>query len=369
MEACIVLKKLRSMPLFVVVLLLLLTGGALLALLPERSFSELENRPLSTGESISLLSDSFAQDWEAWASDHFPGRDAWVQLDATLTMLTGRALQDGVLAVSGGVLAEEPVGQVTRTAEVSLETLEEIQSSLALPVSLVLIPTSAAVLETLPPLYEAPDQARVISDLYARTPELDALSAGVIESGLEDLYYRTDHHLTAAGARVVYESLCRHWGFTPRSSEMFRAEGFLGSYYARLPGWHIAPDVFACELPSSVTLIRDGEERSSLLDEAALAKRGKYAALIGETYAHAILTGGTGEESLLVLCDSYANAIVPLLAQHFARVDMIDPRYYVGVLADTAREAGSTRVLALFGLNTFSTNRGLALLEIGEELE
>ena len=100
---------------------------------------------------------------------------------------------------------------------------------------------------------------------------------------------------------------------------------------------------------------------------AALAGRNKYAALIGETYAHACITGGAGEERLLVLSDSYANAIVPLLAQHFARVDVIDPRYYAGVLADTAQEVGSTRVLALFGLNTFSNNRGLALLTIGEE--
>lgn len=370
MEDDAVLEKIKSMPLFCCVLLLLLLGGILLAVLPARSFSELENRPLAAASDVRLLSDTFAQDWEKYASDHFPGRDAFVRLHASLEVLTGKVLQDGVFNTPGGVLIEVPVDEVTRTAERNMETLSEIQSALKLPMSVVLIPTSAAIMpDSLPALYSAADQQSVIGMLHTLCPEAAPVSAGLVESRASDLYYRTDHHLTARGAWIVYERLCEHLHLTPQAAPRTSVEGFLGSYYARIPGFHIRPETFTADLPAHITLTLDGVPQPSLLNEAALQGRSKYAALLSETYGHAVLTGGEGEGALLVLSDSYANAIVPLLAQHFRRVDVIDPRYFVGVLSDTAEASGSTRILALFGLNTISNNRGLALLDIGEELE
>lgn len=362
------LKKCRSMPLFLTAMLMLVLGGALLLTLPKGTFSELENRTLTALSDVRLLSDDFDEAFERWTSDHFPGRDALISLDAALSVSMGEALQDGVLAGRGGYLLEEPVTEVTRTALSAMDTLGEAAQTLGLPTYMMLIPTSAeALADHLPALYEAGSQRAVLDALCADAGSVIPVDSGLLSAdGTEALYYRTDHHLTAEGAWTVYTALCSAWGLQPQRAPRTAAEGFRGSYYARIPDPRIAAEPFTVDLPEGLTLTVDGAERP-FLSEAALAGRSKYSALIGETYAHACITGGAGEERLLVLSDSYANAVVPLLAQHFARVDVIDPRYYAGVLADTAQEAGSTRVLALFGLNTFSTNRGLALLTIGEE--
>lgn len=361
------MKRIKEMPLFLLAMLLMVAGGVLLLALPAREFSELENRPLAVWEG-SLTESGFDEKVETYLSDHFPGRDALVQLHAALSVLRGDAEQDGVLYGADGRLIEAPVREVTSTARMAVDTLTEVRETLSLPTALLLIPTSADAAEAaLPALYENADQQAVIDALHGLDSDLTAISSGLAEEGTPDMYYRTDHHLTAEGAWLVYTRLCDAWGFMPQSAPRTSVEGFLGSYYARIPSPLIAPETFTADLPEGITLTLDGERQPSLLNAQALESRSKYGALLSETYAHAVLEGGTGDEALLVLSDSYANAIVPLLAQHFRRVDVIDPRYFAGVLSDVAQEAGSTRVLALYGLNTFSTNRGLALLNIGGE--
>ncbi len=355
---------LRQSPLYCAVLLVLMLGGALLLLLPKAGFSDLENRPLAAWTGHSPLSEGFDSAVETYLSDHFPGRSAFVQAHAASSALLGRTRQDGVLISRSGALIEEPVTAVTPTARAAADTLREVCETLRLPMTAVLIPTSAAVAaDDLPFLYEAGDQQPVIGALYAAMPGIETLPAGLTAS---TQYYRTDHHLTAEGAYTVYTQLCSAWGLTPGDAPRTRIPGFRGSYYARIPSPFIAPEDFTADLPEGISLTLDGRA-APLLDESRLASRSKYSALLGETYGHAVLTGGTGPDRLLVISDSYANAIVPLLAQHFDRVDVIDPRYYAGVLTQTAQEADSTRILALFGLNIFSTNRGLTLLTVSEE--
>lgn len=363
-----VLKRIKEMPLFLLTMLALVAGGVLLLALPAREFSELENRPLAAWDGSSLLQSGFDEKAEKYLSDQFPGRDALIMLDAAVSVTLGQRLQDGVLLGSGGYLLEEPVAEVTATARSAMDTVEEIAQTLQLPVNLLLVPTSAAALpHRLPPLYEAADQARVLDALYAMAEQVQPVDSGLLRAADPDTrYYRTDHHLTAEGAWTVYAALCAEWGLEPLHALRTELTGFRGSYYARIPDPRIGQETFSAELPAGLTLTVDGAEQPFLREEA-LSRRNKYGALIGETYAHAVITGGAGEEALLVVSDSYANAIVPLLAQHFRRVDVIDPRYYAGVVSALAQEAGSTRVLALYGLNTFSTNRGLALLSIGGE--
>ncbi len=355
---------LRRAPLLCIALALMMALGALTVLLPKSAFSELENRPLASLAGKTPLSPGFDQAVETWVSDHFPFRSGWVKAHAAITTLLGRTRQSGVLLGRGGALMEEPVREVTATARMAASTLNEAAEALQLPMSLALIPTSAqANASALPALYENSDQLAVIRQIQLLMPDVQHVTPPL---HLPEHYYRTDHHLTAEGAWQVYLALCDAWGLTPIPAERTEIGGMRGSYYARIPSTLIEAEPFTAVLPAGLTLTVDGAE-APFLNPGKLSGRSKYAALIGETYAHAVITGGTGDERLLILSDSYINAIAPLLSQHFARVDIIDPRYYADVLVHTAQEAASTRVLALMGLNTFSANRGLAYLTIKEE--
>ena len=121
-------------------------------------------------------------------------------------------------------------------------------------------------------------------------------------------------------------------------------------------------DVFTADLPSGVQLTVDGEKREGLLQLERLQSRNKYAALIDSVYGHAILENPGAEGALLIIGDSYANALAPMLSRHFGRIDVVDPRYFAEDFSLLLEEAQTSRVLVYYGLNTFSVSRAPALL-------
>ena len=52
----------------------------------------------------------------------------------------------------------------------------------------------------------------------------------------------------------------------------------------------------------------------------------KYAVLLGGNYAHASVYSDAEKPSLLIIKDSFANAVIPFLSLHF-NIDLVDPRY------------------------------------------
>ncbi len=356
------------MPLFLSAMALLVLLGLSLPFTPDRAASELENRPLTQFPSLTGWADgSFAQHLETYAADQLPLRDTLVSARATLRALRGERLQNGVLLGRGGWLMEEPQQAPTRTGLLAAEALAALQKALDMPGYLLLIPTSAEVLaEQLPPLYQADSQQETLRALYAAAAPMQAVESGLTAyTGAEELYYRTDHHLTRFGARLCYEALGRAMSFTPGDVCSVTAEEFRGSYYARLPAWTVAAETFSADIPEGLRLTLDGRE-APILDEALLTGRNKYGALLGGTYGHAVLENEAASGTLLVLADSYINAVAPSLARHFGRVEVVDPRYFSGRLAEVVRENPPDALLCVFGVNTFNTNRSLLLLDLPE---
>lgn len=75
----------RAVILTVLFSALILLGVLAALLLPDRSFSENENRYLAKFPAFTLstvFSGKFMKEFETYVSDQFPGRDGWVQLKA-----------------------------------------------------------------------------------------------------------------------------------------------------------------------------------------------------------------------------------------------------------------------------------------------
>lgn len=360
----------RSMPLFITAMALLIVFGVLLWVLPARDFSELENRTLAALPAASqdtLLNGAWGEALEAYAADHFPLREAMVAGRTTLHRLTGDVMQQNAIAGRDGWLFEPPQQSVSRVASLGVQALNDLAEALALPSALMIVPTSADVMQSaLPALYACQSQRPVLEALYALAPAMTPVDSTLLaHEGESSLYYRTDHHLTADGAAVCYRALCASLSLEPQAGTRTAIPGMQGSYFARMPGPLTQPELFTVDLPGQVTVTLDGAP-ADFLDAALLEKRNKYAALFRGTYAHVVLENPQGSGSLLLVCDSYANAIAPMLAANYARVDMIDPRYYTGDLAQLADEAQTTQLLGLYGLNIISTNRSLLLMDIPE---
>lgn len=362
----------RKMPLFLCTMAVLVLCGLMLCFFGKCDFSELENRPLATWPSASMttLTDgTFGEEVETYVADHFPFRDALISARAFLHLATGDKEQLNTLSGRDGWLFELPPDAETRTAALSVETLSDICQALEKPGFLMVIPTSAAVMaDALPALYTCGSQEPVIAALAGKAAHMTAVDSTLFaHAGDSSLYYRTDHHLTAAGAALCYQALCKAWSLTPSTNfALTTMEGFRGSYYAKVPSPSIPAEVFSVYLPENVRVTLDDQPANGFFTQDALEKRNKYAALLGGTYAHAMLENDGGTGSLLIFSDSYANAIAPMLAAHFRRIDLIDPRYFTGDLTALVDEAGTDTILALFGLNTLSTNRSVLLMDVPE---
>jgi hypothetical protein len=60
-----------------------------------------------------------------------------------------------------------------------------------------------------------------------------------------------------------------------------------------------------------------------------LSKKDKYLVFFGDNYGETIIeTNCKNGKTLLVVKDSFANSIVPLLTMHYEKIIMIDQRYY-----------------------------------------
>ncbi|HIQ63296.1 MAG: DHHW family protein [Christensenellales bacterium] len=365
------MRRRMQCPLFVLAMALLLSLAALQLVLPEKARSDWENRPLATGSAptwASVVSGRWMQAMEDVAADQLPGRQGWMQLNALWETLLLRTERNGVLLGSGGRRFEACTAADfdMRTAEANLEALEALAARTGRTVRLLLAPLSSAVYGAeLPWQYPAADQGallRALDDKAVRVNVVDVLPS-MRERAEEMLYYRLDHHWTAAGARVAYEALAAQWEQQPAQPAQTLAEdGFYGAYFAQAPSPLCAPDTLTFDLYDGVTLRVETEEKDLLFNPDAMAGRDKYAALLWGNYGRITLENPDAPRgTLLVLKDSYANALLPALAQHFSRVVALDLRYYAGDVLEETETMEAEEIVCLYGLSGFAEDRNLAV--------
>lgn len=78
--------------------------------LPDRGFSEKENRVLASAPGLKLnqlTSGGFEKQFETYENDQFPLRDLWITLKASADRLMGKVEENGVLLGKNGYLMEE----------------------------------------------------------------------------------------------------------------------------------------------------------------------------------------------------------------------------------------------------------------------
>lgn len=163
--------------------------------------------------------------------------------------------------------------------------------------------------------------------------------------------YKTDHHWNVFGAYQGYEEIIAllnqdfpEIGTPKEPVDMFTSEAqFFGSY-ARRCSYALGMDVydsigdFVYDLPE-YTVTVDGEAvedygnregyRKGEFDPALGVNH--YKDLFGQDTAEVIYDFGENTGlNLLILSDSYSNAIKPVLASHFDTTVFIDMRWYYG---------------------------------------
>ena len=343
--------------------LALLCGCVGLSLFPTPLYSERENRMLSAFPSptlTALKSGALCAELDSYATERFPGRGIWRALYAGGELALGKREAHGVILCRDGSLCRR-ISVDGAAFSRNLAAIERLQATLSIPFAVAVAPRRIdARTEVLPALYDTAREQRVWGQLPA--------GCVTFPDCREDAqWFRTDHHWTAEGAYHAYERLGAVLGYTPIPATSFRratvSRSFLGTSEAAagIPG--IAPEELTLYLLGNeerYVVIRDGTPASftGLYDTEKLTVRDQYAVFLGGNCGTLEISLGEDDTRplLFLIKDSFANALLPFLAQHY-RICAVDPRYSKKPLAASAQ--GADACLMLCGMQTLSSGRFL----------
>ena len=342
-------------------------------LLPDKTFSEKENRQLQTLPKFSfssLFSGSFATRFESYCSDQFAGRDIWIETKAGAELAQGKQQNNGVFLCVGDRLLEPFTAPETDTLTRAVQAADSL-SDAGVPVSLAIIPTAAQLYaDILPEGAENDDQKSVIDGAYSQTAlETVDISSVLAAHAGEYIFYRTDHHWTSEGAYLAYEQFAGSKGlplFDRSDADEKKVENFYGTSYSKARNYDVVPDTITYyDLPNQLTVYTanaDGSESGEtgpLYNTADFETRDKYKAFLRGNNGYSVLEGnGTG--SILIIKDSYANAFIPYLVEDYASIGIVDFRYLNEKVDSLIERGGYDEILVLFSFQGFMDDMTLA---------
>ena len=346
-----------------VCLAIVISLGISVYALPHESFSERENRALSGFPSFSaqaVSNGSFFSDISDFYSDQFAYRDLFVSLKTTAERLLLKRESNGIILAKDGYL----LNKGNTSTDILQKNLLALKS-LDIPKSRIfIVPRAIDVLsDFLPKTYGTTVEENTRKLIHTALP--NAIYAdGQLKNAAKNggyVWFKTDHHWTADGAYIAYLSLAESLGFTPYAQSEFAREAvstdFLGSTYSKSGLYSAQSDsivLYRYAEDSSLTVHNreSGTVENGLYHLDKLSKKDKYLVFLGGNYAHISITDGSGTRpSLLIVKDSYANALIPFLARHFD-LEIIDPRYYRGSISDLTKSLSPSDTLFLFGIST-----------------
>ena len=334
--------------------------GILHLLLPDRTFSPVENRNLSQSPVFSwesLVDGTFTSDLEEYLADQFPLRDGWMGLKTRYEYLLGHREFNNVY-LCGDTL----ISHITDTsrAQQNLDYLRRLVEKTDLPVYLGLIPTAEEVWrDKLPQGAPAFDQLAYLEEAKD-TGALWVDIAGALQAHAgKDIFYRTDHHWTSLGAYYGYAALTEAMGLEalPLGEKVTVSEDFNGTLYSTSGVHWLRPDAMDRYVSGEGVTVENGYtgEMGGLYVDSFLGEKDKYSSFLGGNNPLYIVRNPNAatDQKLLVVRDSYSDSLAPFLSQTYAEVHLLDLRYYRTSVAQYAEDMGADAIFVCYSVENF----------------
>lgn len=335
-------------------------------LLPKTEFSEMEKRYLAEAPDLNwktVFSGKLGNEAETYLTDHIPGRNLFVGINAYLELLAGRqGLKDIWLA--DGKLVEAPAALDEKAIARNMKAINSFGETVGQRVDMMVVPSAgwAAGLES----YTDRDS---IYAIYAGAGEnVSPVSVTEIFDGKPELYYNTDHHWTSEGAYKGYATYMEAVGREYRQAEDFvvTAVGdFRGSTYSRSALWLTPAEKIELWQGSQSLTVTNGETEGihpGIFYRERLEEADKYTVFLDGNHSIVRIQNPEKKGKLLVIRDSYSNCLGGFLAESYGEVVLVDLRYYRKAVSALAMEEGFDDILVCYSCANFLTDTNLALL-------
>ena len=360
----------------VIFMMLLLGLAGKEALSHQRTYSPVEKRELQTRPEISItkvLDGRFQKKYESYLRDQFPGRDHWVSFQTDMELFMGKNEIHNVYIGKNHYLLEHYTEKEFDPQQISknLQALEKFvgKTKQNADVHVMMVPTKSWILrEKLPAFAPHYKEQRFYDALQQKLEKEDVLIS--VEPVLdahkeEEIYYRTDHHWTTLGAWYAYEQYTKAVG-----GDLQRAQGkkkfrciskdFYGTTYAKINYARQADKIEIYEPADKLRVVYNmGEKKTkTLYDFSVLKTADQYSVFTGGNQAVLEITGGIKNgKTLLLIKDSFANSILPFLAEDYEKLVVVDLRQ-LNVSGDRLLEMFSpTDILILYNSAQFAQDK------------
>lgn len=338
---------------------------ALVMIFPkDEQASVQENRPLAEMPEItlsSIFSGEFGSEYETYLTDNVGFRSRLVNLGTKIENSRGiqKKAEGRIVDLANGsrlVLNDGKIMEVYRknpeTMAKYIDTLNAYSDAFSdkADIYLMLAPTQ---IEFDKSKYKelADSEKETIDTVYSYVRNIKTVNVydKLKAHADEYIYFRTDHHWTQRGAYYGYQSIMETKGEKWVSLDKFRLvkkQGFLGYLYnqANVPEYSTYADDIECfEVKNNYAVnVKDkdlnGNPTSYTVniytyptDDAAPS----YGIFMGGDHSFAeINTENKNGEVALIIKDSYANTVIPLLTSNYEKILVIDPRSYEGTVGE-----------------------------------
>lgn len=177
----------------------------------------------------------------------------------------------------------------------------------------------------------------------------------------EYLYFRTDWHWNGPGAYYAYEEFCEVKGITPYTMEQrecMQFSNYLGGLYQnnckKDAALSATPDTVYAYLPYSSSASMKFTDVNGktyawdiITDVTSWNSASKYNCFAGSDQPYAEFTNPdvTDGSVLVIVKESFGNALLSYLVDHYSKIYEIDYRYWKGDLVSFCKQVGANDLL------------------------
>ncbi|MEG1718792.1 MAG: DHHW family protein [Clostridia bacterium] len=344
-------------------------------IIPDKEFSDDENRELSQLPTFSinnLIKNKYTTKFETYIADQFMFRSFWMSTKTNIqTALMYKDINGTYIGKDDYFIQKLPKNdKVSDTFINNIETLSKKYPNMNLKTAI--IPGAATVLSDKLPSTANPFDEVAVFDKFKTTfgdNNVDVNSA-LSKRKDEYIYFKTDHHWTELGAYYGYEEIAKSLGITPLPLSDFEdvmgSDNFYGTMYSKGCFSFATPDTvemfrYKKPLDIKVTIPETKTVRDDLFFTENLEKKDKYTVFLGENRKLITIdTNVNNGKTLTILKDSYANALIPFLAPHYEKINVVDLRFFTDKLSSITNTNENQDLLILYSTLSVISDKNMA---------
>ena len=273
--------------------------------------------------------------------------------DATADFLTDGMFLYGDAVYTPAYFSEKYAGYYLQTAAYYKSLFGEDTT-----VSVVVAPVSAMVIDNESVKARIPDQGKIMDDMAALAdPSVNFVDtySEMYAHRNEYLFFKSDHHWTARGAYYAYRAFAESRGLTPTALDDFDYkiinDSYHGSMYsftgdARVKNFTDTIEAFVTR--KKVTMTITGQNGATYsYDSPVVESNHTYVTFIAGDNPYTVINvpENPQDKNVLVLKDSFGNAFVPFLCEHFGNIIVVDTRYTTMNVYEQLKDYGLTDII------------------------